>query len=171
MRSPLRILAAAAAGVLATGLAAGCGAPAAPPEPAAAPVAPAAGHSGHDSGAPALWAVQSGPLGVVTTDGAGHMLYRSDADSAAPPTSNCLDACTQTWVPMLLPAGQQPELLGVDKTKVGQLVRPDGGVQLTLAGWPLYYNATDDPGLVDAGHNGEDGWAAITPTGAKVAAP
>ncbi len=169
LRSPGLILAAIVAGVL-VGLVL-TGRFSTPAEPAPAPAAPAAtGHSGHGSGGPELWAVQSGPLGVVATDGAGHLLYRSDADSAAPSASNCTDACTATWKPMLLPSGQQFEALGVDKSKVGQLTRPDGSVQLTLAGWPLYYNATDTPGLADAGHNGQNGWSVIAPTGAKAVA-
>ncbi|SHL17776.1 Predicted lipoprotein with conserved Yx(FWY)xxD motif [Pseudonocardia thermophila] len=167
MRSPFRIPAAAAAGVLTALLVSGCGG-GAPAEPAPEPVVAApAGHSGHDSGLPELWAVQSGPLGVVTTDGAGRLLYRSDADSATPPTSNCTGPCTETWKPVLLPEGQEPALLGVDRSKVGQLTRPDGTVQLTLGGWPLYYNATDEPGLTTAGHHGENGWSVITPTGEK----
>lgn len=116
---------------------AGCGSgttPAAAPPTADAAPAAASKHAGHDSGVAELWAVQSGPLGVVTTDGAGHLLYRCDADSASPPTSRCTDACAQTWVPMALPAGQEPQLLGVDQSKVGQLTRPGGTVQLTLAG-------------------------------------
>jgi Secreted repeat of unknown function len=60
------------------------------------------GHGGHGPGAvpaPTLYAVQTGPLGVVLTDGSGHLLYRSDADSADPPTSTCADACAETWIP------------------------------------------------------------------------
>jgi predicted lipoprotein with Yx(FWY)xxD motif len=171
LRSPGLILAAIVAGVLVGLVLTGhIGSSAAAPAPE--PAAPAAaGHSGHGSGSggPELWAVQSGPLGVVATDGAGHLLYRSDADSATPPTSRCTDACTATWKPMLLPSGQQFEALGVDKAKVGQLTRPDGSVQLTLAGWPLYYNESDSTGLADTGHNGQDGWSVITPTGAKAA--
>jgi len=167
LRSPGLILAAIVAGVL-VGLVL-TGRFSAPAQPTPQPAVPA-GHSGHGSGGPELWAVQSGPLGVVATDGAGHLLYRSDADSATPPASHCTDACTETWKPMLLPSGQQFEALGVDKTKVGQLTRPDGTVQLTLAGWPLYYNATDAPGLGDAGHNGQNGWSVITPTGTKAVA-
>jgi len=168
LRSPGLILAAIVAGVLVGLVLTGrFSTPAQPaPEPAATA---AAGHSGHGSGGPELWAVQSGPLGVVATDGAGHLLYRSDADSATPPASRCTDACTATWKPLLLPSGQQFEALGVDKAKVGQLTRPDGSVQLTLAGWPLYYNDTDSTGLADAGHNGQNGWSVITPTGAKAA--
>jgi predicted lipoprotein with Yx(FWY)xxD motif len=167
----------------------GCGgagpAPAATP-PAASPAAPPAassvpsaagassGHGGHPAGAAAgpvqLYAVQTGPLGTVATDGGGRLLYRSDADSAAPPISNCVGACAATWHPLLTAPGQEPELLGVDPAVVGRLQRPDGGTQLTLDGWPLYVRG-DDPGdLATTGANGADGtWFVVTPTGAKAA--
>ena len=121
--------------VLAAGLAvAGCAA-SPPPAPAAAPAAAAGapeqhgGHGAHEghgspSAVPALYAVQSGPLGVVATDGAGHLMYRSDTDSAAPSASSCTGPCAQTRLPVLIAPGQEPELLGVDAAAVGRLVRP-----------------------------------------------
>ncbi|WP_433557542.1 hypothetical protein ACQPWY_01010 [Pseudonocardia xinjiangensis] len=170
--------------VLAAGIAvAGCSAapppaPAAPP--AAAPTAAApehqGGHGAHEghgssSAVPALYAVQSGPLGVVATDGGGHLMYRSDKDSAAPSASTCTGPCTETWLPVLVAPGQEPELLGVDKAAVGRLARPEGTSQLTLAGWPLYRHRDDVGGLQSAGHHGEDGtWFAVTPTGDKATA-
>ncbi|GAA3091994.1 hypothetical protein GCM10010464_64720 [Pseudonocardia yunnanensis] len=168
-----------AAGALAV---AGCSA-APPPAPAAPPAAaPSAaqqpgehgehgGHQGHESSAPALWAVQTGPLGVVTTDGSGHLMYRSDADSANPPTSNCTGECAQSWLPVLVTAGEKPQLLGVDPGAVGTITRPEGTTQLTLAGWPLYRNRDDPGGNPNAGRNGQDNtWFVITPTGDKAPA-
>ena len=38
-----------------------------------------------------------------------------------------------------------PVLLGVDESKVGTVARPDGGDQVTLAGWPLYRRAASSP--------------------------
>ncbi|HET6259344.1 MAG TPA: hypothetical protein VFE39_11895 [Pseudonocardia sp.] len=148
-----------------------------PPTTAAAGGAtqqPGGHHGGHGSpgdAGPSLYAVQSGPLGVVATDGAGHLMYRSDADSADPSTSNCSGSCAQTWLPVLVAAGQEPELLGVDAAAVGRLTRPEGTTQLTLAGWPLYRHRDDQGGLQSAGQNGADGiWFAITPTGDKATA-
>ncbi|MBW0124290.1 hypothetical protein [Pseudonocardia oceani] len=129
------------------------------------------GHAGHSTADAGLYAVQSGPLGVVATDSEGHLLYRSDADSAAPSTSACTGACTQTWLPLTVADGAEPELLGVGEALVGRLDRADGDDQLTLAGWPLYRHRDDTGGLADAGQNGADGsWFAITPTGEKAAA-
>jgi len=156
-----------------------CSSAAAPPVATPDPPAPTAtinppqGHVGHgsasgDSGQVVLWAVQSGPLGVVATDGAGRLIYRSDNDSANPPTSSCTGGCAETWHPLVVTSGQQPELNGIDKARVGTLTRPDATVQLTLGGWPLYLNRDDDGQLASTGANGADGtWFAVTPTGDK----
>jgi predicted lipoprotein with Yx(FWY)xxD motif len=166
-----------------------CGAsePAAPPAPeAAASAAPEAqgghgsgghgsgaqgGHGGHgspDVAAPVLYAVQTAPLGVVLTDGSGHLIYRSDADSADPPTSACTDACAQTWIPVTAPPGEELDLAGVKDELVGRVQRPDGATQLTLAGWPLYRNRDDDGMLTTSGQHGAEGtWFVVTPKGEK----
>lgn len=137
-----------------------CGAAPVPaPEPVAA-------HGGHAT-AVGLYAVQSGPLGVIATDSEGHLLYRSDADTADPPASTCTGTCAETWLPLVVADDAEPELLGVDEELVGRLPRAEGD-QLTLAGWPLYRHRDDTGGLLDAGLNGaDDTWFAITPTGDK----
>jgi predicted lipoprotein with Yx(FWY)xxD motif len=133
------------------------------------------GHGGHGGGhgspevpAPSLYAVQTGPLGVVLTDGSGHLIYRSDTDRADPPTSACTGACAETWIPVTAPADQELDLAGVKKDLVGRLQRADGSSQLTLAGWPLYRYRDDDGSLASTGQNGADGtWFVVTPTGEK----
>jgi len=182
----------AAACVAALGLTTACGSSPAPAAPPAAPVtftdtagqaaaggnSGHGGHSGHGGSAGQgsteleLYAVQTGTLGVVVTDGQGRVLYGSGGDQANPPQSHCADACAQTWQPLTVPAGQEPVLLGVDETAVGRLARPDGSSQLTLGGWPVYINRSDDgelkqavPGLRAAG------WFAMSPSGQKVALP
>ena len=113
-----------------------------------------------------LWAVQSGPLGVVVTDGGGLPIYRYDRDGTKPPTSACTGDCTQQWPPVVLSGNNQPELDGVDPALVGTLQRPDGQRQLTLAGWPLYRHTGDDGGLATTYGNGLDkAWYAISPSG------
>ena len=165
----------AAAVVLLTVVLTGCStlpaatvAPPAAAPPAAAPSAatgePGNGHSG--GGAPVLYAVQSGPLGVVVTDGDGRLLYRSDADGTAPPTSRCTDTCTTTWEPFTTAPGMEPQALGVDPDLVSTLTRPDGSLQVTLSGWPLYRDPADQGVLADTGRHGEDGqWFVVTPAG------
>jgi predicted lipoprotein with Yx(FWY)xxD motif len=155
--------------------------PVAQPVPAAATAsatgAPPAGghaehgaHGAHGAAAPGveLWAVQSGPLGVVVTDGEGQLLYRSDLDGNDPSAPRCTGPCAETWLPELAEAGKPPTLLGIDATKVGTVARTDGTRQITLAGWPLYRHVGDAPGLTTQGAQGTDGvWFAVTPTGGK----
>jgi predicted lipoprotein with Yx(FWY)xxD motif len=156
----------------------------APAQPAAPPAAAPASHDMNGmpmSGTPMggdmagmqmgngteLWAVQTGPLGVIVTDGTGHMLYRSDADSANPPTANCTGPCASAWVPVRITDGRPPDLEGVDASQVGTVARPDGAAQVTLAGWPLYRHQGESPGLATTGANGQGGWFVATPTGGK----
>jgi predicted lipoprotein with Yx(FWY)xxD motif len=167
--------------VATVGVAVACGQPAerAPATPAPAASDSAGGHGGQGGhgghgGVPVgveLWRVQSGPLGVVVTDGEGHYVYRFDRDRADPPTSTCTDACAETWHPLVVDPGTDPALLGIEPSTVGTLERADGTTQLTLAGWPLYLRADEPGGLRDTGSNGADGvWFAITPDGGKATA-
>jgi predicted lipoprotein with Yx(FWY)xxD motif len=122
----------------------------------------------HGSGGLELWAAQIPTLGVVTLDGAGRILYRSDADGNNPPVSRCTGECAQRWLPVTVPEGQEPVLLGVKPEHVGTSRREDGALQVTLVGWPLYTVAGDQGAHDGAGANGADGlWFAITPTGEK----
>ena len=169
----------AAACVAALGLTAACGGTSTPPAssaPAPAPAAAidaAAGQGGHSmpgmgSGGLELYAVQTGSLGVVVTDGQGRLVYGSDQDMTDPPMSMCTGACTQEWQPLVVPAGQQPDLLGVDTDQVGLIARPDGGGQVTLGGWPVYVNAHDDGTHNAVAPSAHGTWFVMTPQGERV---
>lgn len=177
--SPRLVLAAAAAGLA---VLTACGAPAEeqPVDQAAAQQqAPqqqhdmggmgGMNHGGMTMGGLQLWATMTQSLGTITLDGAGRILYRSDADGNNPPVSNCTGECAQRWVPVTAPEGQEPELLGIKPERVGTLRREDGTLQVTLAGWPLYTVAGDQGNHDGTGANGAEGvWFAVTPTGEKV---
>ena len=171
---------------LATVALAGCAGPAAPKNPdstsgaaavaeaaasaqAEAPAAGAGGAAQPGSGRRVeLWAVQSGPLGVLVTDGDGLPIYRYDRDGTKPPTTACTGDCAEEWPPVVLSGSGQPELDGIDPALVGTIQRPDGQRQLTLAGWPLYRHTGDDGGLTTTYGNGVDGtWFAISPNGGR----
>lgn len=114
-----------------------------------------------------LSANSTAQLGTVVIDGLGFTLYRSDGDSAKPPTSTCVDACARDWPPVLDKTGAEPVLEGVDPSVVGSVIRDDGSEQVTIGGWPVYRYAADSaPGSTD-GHGKADAWWAVTPTGAK----
>ena len=125
------------------------------------------GMHGEGSGGVELYAVQTGALGVVVTDGEGRVLYGSHQDANNPPTSRCTAACAQEWLPVVVPPGQEPELLGVNADKVGRVTRDDGGSQLTLGGWPVYVNKNDNGELATAAPDAHGAWFVMTPQGAK----
>ncbi|PKV87211.1 hypothetical protein [Streptomyces sp. TLI_146] len=118
--------------------------------------------------APTLSATEVDKVGTVVTDSNGYVLYRFDKDTAKPSHSNCLAACAAIWPPA--PATDALSVKGIDKALVGQVTRPDGTKQLTLAGWPLYRYAKDDGPREAYGQGAGGTWFAITPTGAKATA-
>jgi predicted lipoprotein with Yx(FWY)xxD motif len=107
-------------------------------------------------------------LGTVVVDGLGYTLYRFDGDTAQPPAATCAGPCTETWEPV--PASDPIRVEGVKEEAVGSVQRPDGEVQLTLAGWPVYRHSGEAPGATD-GHGADGKWFAIAPDGDKAAAP
>jgi predicted lipoprotein with Yx(FWY)xxD motif len=84
-------------------------------------------------------------MGSVIEDSKGFVLYRFDKDTANPPKSNCVDTCALIWPPVL--TNGTPTISGVDPALVGTVARPDGTMQVTLAGWPLYnFSNEKEPG-------------------------
>ncbi|MBV1850391.1 hypothetical protein [Catellatospora tritici] len=114
---------------------------------------------------PALFGIRSDTLGWIVIDVQGYVLYRYDGDSAAPSRAVCVDECVAGWLPV--PATDPVRVEGIDRQLIGSVLRPDGGYQLTLAGWPLYgYRGDRMPG--DTFGHGLDGrWFAVTPVGTR----
>lgn len=116
-----------------------------------------------------LSANRTSKLGTVVVDGQGFTLYRFDEDTTRPPVSNCADECARKFPPVLATPGTPLNLEGVPQEAVGTINRPDGAVQLTLGGWPVYrFSGDARPGSVSGqGVNGT--WAAVKPDGDKAA--
>jgi predicted lipoprotein with Yx(FWY)xxD motif len=157
------VLALAAAAALVSGCSSGSGgttgydAPPAPADPAAA--TPDVGTI--------LSANSTAKLGTVVVDGQGFTLYRFDKDTAKPPVSNCAGECAQKWPPVLATPGTPLTVEGVAQDAVGTINRPDGSIQLTLGGWPVYrYSGDPQPGAT-TGQGVGGTWAAVTPDGRK----
>ncbi len=128
-----------------------------------------------------VFAQQAGPTiktaehpdhGLYLTDGAGLALYlfeedRPEGERGRPVESDCLDDCVGRWPP--LSADPMPTADGeADPALLGSFTRPDGVVQATYNGWPLYYFAEDfSPGDIN-GHDFEEfggEWYLLTPEG------
>ncbi|MEU4535600.1 hypothetical protein AB0G15_12120 [Streptosporangium sp. NPDC023825] len=120
---------------------------------------------------PPVWvelsAVASPALGAHLVDINRSTLYRFDKDTAHPSRSNCEGDCATTWPPVTVQEGGRVYVAGVDPSRVGAIRRGDGGVQLTVGGWPVYrYSGDEKPG--DANGQGVGGtWFAVAPHGAR----
>ncbi|GIJ74476.1 COG4315 family predicted lipoprotein [Virgisporangium ochraceum] len=104
-------------------------------------------------------------MGNVVVDSQGWTAYRFDQDTANPPTSTCVDACTRSWLPMLVDG--TPALTGVDAARVGTIDRADGGKQLTLGGWPLYRFVGDNGPAKWKGQAVNNAWWVVQANGAR----
>ena len=127
--------------------------------PAASTSAPAASAStARPSAAPlaVLKTEQTPALGTVLTDAQGFTVYWFAKDS--PTTSACAGACAAAWPPVLgTPRAASGVKLG---GTLGEIKRPDGTMQATYDGHPLYLFAGDRaPG--QANGNGVDGFGAL----------
>ncbi len=168
MPAPSRVLAPVAVAALALSLT-GCGFFGGSAAPTSAPAVAAETLTVPDG--IILSANSTAELGTVVIDAAGFTLYRYDGDSAEPPASTCTDDCATAWPPLLATPGSPMSLEGVDQELVGTVTRPDGGVQVTLGGWPIYrYAAETAPGET-GGHGNSEQWFAIAPDGERAEAP
>ena len=91
---------------------------------------------------PATLTIAKTKLGAVLADGAGRVLYIYTKDTQAPSVSNCYDNCAKQW-PIFYAAGKTEFKDGIKGDLVGTTTRKDGTLQVTYAGWPLYYWVND----------------------------
>ncbi len=117
-----------------------------------------------DAGGP-LVAVADSSLGEILVDQSGLTLYLFTPDS--PTESTCEGGCAAAWPPMDGPAEAGD---GVDASKLGTITRPDGSTQVSYAGHPLYYYASDrEPGDVE-GQGLSGNWYVVDAAGEAVTA-
>ncbi|MBM7773554.1 putative lipoprotein with Yx(FWY)xxD motif [Actinokineospora baliensis] len=129
-------------------------------EPRAAAVALTAG----------IATAESAEVGTFVTDGDGRSLYRFDKDTAKPPTTACAGECATAWPPVMVEDPATLRTTGVDPALLGTLERPEGGRQLTIAGWPAYRFAKDVAAGDLKGQGAGGTWFAFLPDGKKAAA-
>jgi predicted lipoprotein with Yx(FWY)xxD motif len=113
--------------------------------------------------------VQHSPVGSILATGSGATLYDFTPD--APKHSACVnDGCIFQWPPLLAhgPVRVGP---GVRPSLVGTLRRPDGSIQLSYGGHPLYTYAIDGtPGVVMGQAIDQNGglWYVVDPAGKQI---
>ncbi|MDJ0768124.1 MAG: hypothetical protein QNJ12_04990 [Ilumatobacter sp.] len=106
-------------------------------------------------------------LGPIVTDANGISLYLFTPDEAGNPT--CTGDCAGTWPPLLIEAGSELAAgEGIDPALLSTVEHPDGGMQLKIGIWPLYYFAGDsEPGDV-TGQGSGDKWFVVAADGKAI---
>ena len=133
-------------------------APSAAAPSAAAPSAAAAG------GETYTVAVATGAVGSYITGEDGKTLYIFTPDSEN--KTACVDACATKWPPFVI---ESDDTLTPGSGVTGTLAtfaRPDGKMQVTIDGHPLYYYSSDTKAGDTTGEGVGGKWFVITPDGA-----
>jgi predicted lipoprotein with Yx(FWY)xxD motif len=95
-------------------------------------------------------------IGAVLVNSNGLTLYHLTTDTSAKTT--CIGGCAQVWPPLLATNGNPPSSA---EGTFALIKRPDGGVQVTFNGMPLYtYTGDSRPG--QANGQGIAGFFAVT---------
>jgi len=129
----------AVSGVLGVLLLAGCRTSVVPGS-AYASAAPSASGASASAG-PAVLTVRKTPAGYVLANAAGHTIYWFARDHRGSPRSACTGRCLLVWLPV---TGHPVAAKGVRLDAVlGTITRPDGVVQATYDGYPLYTYGDD----------------------------
>jgi predicted lipoprotein with Yx(FWY)xxD motif len=81
-------------------------------------------------------------VGRVLVDHSGKALYTSNVEASGQIV--CSGGCSAFWKPVTAAAGKPPA--GADAGKLGVIKRPDGSMQVTANGRPLYTFSEDSPG-------------------------
>ena len=93
----------------------------------------------------------------------GHTIYANTVDTAT--SIKCVDECAKEWPPLI---GTGAAGDGVDGSKLGTAMRPDGSMQITYNGHPLYYFDEDKDGEDQYGKGiADEGgkWGVAQPSG------
>ncbi|BDO43045.1 hypothetical protein [Cellulomonas sp. NTE-D12] len=122
------------------------------------------GASGGSTSAAAVTVMTaSSSLGTILVDGSGRTLYLFTKDS--PNTSTCTGGCLAAWPPLL---GTATAGTGVDSSLLGTLTRPDGKMQVSYKGMPLYYWAQDSAAGQTNGQGVQGVWWVVSPQGTPI---
>ena len=92
--------------------------------------------------------------GIYLADNTGRALYALEGDSLG---TACVGDCLQAW-PVVAGAVPVSGVPAVQGALIGTTTRSDGTTQVTYAGQPLYYFASDTGPGMTKGHEVEDQW-------------
>jgi predicted lipoprotein with Yx(FWY)xxD motif len=119
------------------------------------------------SGAATVKTTDNATLGTIVVNATGRTLYHYLPDQGK--KIACTGACAALWPPDLIPKSAKPVAgAGIKASKLGTIVRPDGTVQVTYYGLPLYrYSGDSKNGQVN-GQGFEKHWYVVSSSGEVV---
>ncbi|WP_308493557.1 COG4315 family predicted lipoprotein [Microbacterium terrisoli] len=123
---------------------------------------------GPDTGPRVVLKTAHSSAGTVVVDAAGRAVYLYSGDQQNAKSTSCDAACRASWPPVTT-ISTQPKGDGVDAA-VGEIPAPDGGYQVTLDGWPLYYFDGDTTAGMIKGQGIGNVWWLLAPDGQKITA-
>jgi len=114
------------------------------------------------------------PVGPVLATGKGYTLYDFVPDTAT--SSACVSStCVFLWPPLVLPSDEAPTVAkGLKQSLVDEIKRPDGAVQVSYGGHPLYtWNGDTKPGVITGQAIDNEGgyWYVVGPDGNQITTP
>jgi predicted lipoprotein with Yx(FWY)xxD motif len=116
---------------------------------------------------PTVKTAKNAALGTILVGATGRTVYHYTDDHGK--NVDCKGACLQMWPPILVAKSVKPVAgPGVTASKLGTITRPDGTVQVTYNGYPLYRFSGDTKNGQANGQGLEKSWYAIAPSGAVV---
>jgi predicted lipoprotein with Yx(FWY)xxD motif len=143
-------------------VAAACSSAASPSASAAPSTAASASASAGAAAGVTLAVAEDAKLGKFLTGEAGKTLYSFTADSEAN-KSTCVDQCLANWPPLLAPGGALPAAPAGATGTLAAFARPDGAMQVSYNGKPLYYFAKDTKAGDTAGQGVGGKWFVAAP--------
>ena len=105
-------------------------------------------------------------LGSIITDASGLTLYLFTPDEAGEPT--CTGTCAGAWPPLLVDDGVELVAGEGIEAELSTVPHPDGGLQVRVGTWPVYYFAGDGrPGDI-TGQGSGDQWFVVAADGTSI---
>ncbi|WP_026535871.1 COG4315 family predicted lipoprotein [Arthrobacter sp. H14] len=106
------------------------------------------------------------PVGEIVVDSESMAVYYFDNDEPNSGESTCTGDCLVAWPPVIVDS-ETPKVDGVTG-EVGTIETPDGELQATIDGLPVYYYVDDkQPGDI-TGQAVGDVWWLVAPNGDKI---
>ena len=114
-----------------------------------------------------VFSAKNSSLGEILVSAGGRALYHTAAEKKN--VVKCTGRCATRWLPLVLPPGVRlisgPRAIA---TMLGTVERPDGRLQVTYDGFPLYLFSGDTKAGEVSGQGAGGIWHALAPSGAPV---